>query len=278
MPRGALMRSTPEPNRPERVQAAPRPSHCRCDPGCRRAPAAAPPLSLSPAERLNMLSVRSPTTEKMPTAQPNATHGSRRQTEIRGAAARRPAPRRTSPPSAPSQVLPGLTRGASLRRPKLRPAKNAPMSARDHQQQQPQDDLRAAARSRCRRAASLESATKAGTSTGTPHRQREARLVPLGRQHQPQEGDRPTRRRRRPAGSADASDRRSTANSTAATARSRMHSRSRRMRRASRRSRPIPRLRPSTARRMQAPSARRQHEQAEQQQADQAPPRSGCAA
>ncbi len=33
------------------------------------------------------------------------------------------------PPTAPSQVLPGLTRGAILCRPKLRPAKKAPMSA-----------------------------------------------------------------------------------------------------------------------------------------------------
>src|SRR3984885_7837696 len=86
------------------------------------------PLSLSPAARLNMLSVRSPMMEKIPTAQPNNTTAGNEKPKYAAP------PQATSdtisrPPSTPSHVLPGLTRGANLRRPMLRPATYAPMSA-----------------------------------------------------------------------------------------------------------------------------------------------------
>src|SRR5208283_4895733 len=130
-------------------------------------PGSSAPLSLSPAERLNMLSVRSPTTEKMPTTQPKATHG---RTASRKCAAPPQATRATasSPPAAPSHVLPGLTRGASLCRPKLRPAKYAPMSAAITTSSSHSTSCGPVTRpwpEICSRA----SETNAGTSTGTPH-------------------------------------------------------------------------------------------------------------
>src|SRR6188768_445958 len=86
------------------------------------------PLSLRPVRRLNMLSTRSPTTEIIATPRQSPSHG------------RSGCPSSCAPPAAaseaasmpdirPSQVLPGLTAGASLRRPKRRPPKNAPTSA-----------------------------------------------------------------------------------------------------------------------------------------------------
>ena len=65
-------------------------------------------------------------------ARPTQADGQPRQRRvIRAGAPSQPprAMRPASPPSTPSQVLPGLTRGASLWRPKRRPPKNAPMSA-----------------------------------------------------------------------------------------------------------------------------------------------------
>src|SRR5208283_2763658 len=109
--------TTPDPNNPSAYKgaAAVTLSMRSNRPPC---PGSSAPLSLSPAERLNMLSVRSPTMEKMPTTQPNATHGIEGNLKY---AAPHAATSDTAarPPTAPSHVLPGLTRGASLRRPKL---------------------------------------------------------------------------------------------------------------------------------------------------------------
>src|SRR6202522_373010 len=120
-------RSTPEPNRPSAYKGASAVTlSMRSNrPPC---PGSNVPLSLSAAARLNMLSVRSPMTEKIPTAHPNTTPTSGGRPKYRA-----PPPATTAtmarPPTAPSQVLPGLTRGANFRRPKARPAKYAPMSA-----------------------------------------------------------------------------------------------------------------------------------------------------
>jgi hypothetical protein len=67
----------------------------------------------------------------------------------------------TKPPSTPSQVLPGLTRGASLLRPKLRPAKYAPTSAATTSRKRNSSSWGPYA---CRRA----SASHAGTNTRRP--------------------------------------------------------------------------------------------------------------
>ena len=88
------------------------------------------PLSLRPAARFNMLSVRSPTIESAATATQVMTngHGVHVEQPFRGSPGdecRSP----TTPPSAPSQVFLGDTRGASGTRPNHRPAKNAPVSA-----------------------------------------------------------------------------------------------------------------------------------------------------
>src|SRR5579871_4372799 len=85
-------------------------------------PGSSVPESLRPAWRLNMLSVRSPTTEAMTTARPSipAASGGRFRTWAPPIASASPP---TSPPSRPSQVLFGLTSGASFRRPNARPAK-----------------------------------------------------------------------------------------------------------------------------------------------------------
>ena len=86
------------------------------------------PLSLRPARRLNMLSTRSPITETKATARQSTSHfahgianSTAPPTAMTAAA--------SSPLTRPSQVLPGLTNGASLRRPKRRPPKYAPTSA-----------------------------------------------------------------------------------------------------------------------------------------------------
>ncbi|MNV50943.1 hypothetical protein D3C71_1429740 [compost metagenome] len=82
-------------------------------------------LSLSPAWRLNMLSVRSPTTEIDTTSAAPASTRSHSLTD-------QPRYRPTAvvinklankPPATPSQLLPGLTCGASLRLPKALPVK-----------------------------------------------------------------------------------------------------------------------------------------------------------
>src|SRR5688572_17119308 len=91
-------------------------------------PGSSAPLSLSPCWRLNMLSSRSPTTDTSTAA----THSERKAVAGRSnqawpaSATMKPA---TSPPSTPSQVLFGLTTGASRKRPNRLPAKYAPMSA-----------------------------------------------------------------------------------------------------------------------------------------------------
>src|SRR6185312_7056628 len=129
-------------------------------------PGSSLPLSLRPAARLNMLSVRSPMMENIPTAQPNPI-------EMSGGAPKYAAPPQAimatarRPPSAPSQVLAGLTRGANFRRPKRRPAKYAPMSA----EMTMNTSHSTACGPRAKPGAptcSFASAMKAGTSTGTP--------------------------------------------------------------------------------------------------------------
>ena len=86
------------------------------------------PLSLRCTCRLSRLSVRSPTTEK-PAA---ARHIGR---NVGGACLNQAAPQaatasaRTIPPTTPSQVLFGDTRGARRTRPNCLPAKKAPVSA-----------------------------------------------------------------------------------------------------------------------------------------------------
>src|SRR5690606_4776963 len=82
-------------------------------------------LSFTPAWRLNMLSARSPTTEiSTTTAAPARAASSSEAAQSRY----KPTPRVISrlasrPPTRPSQLLPGLTFGASLRLPNARPAK-----------------------------------------------------------------------------------------------------------------------------------------------------------
>ena len=127
MPRCVLIAITPEPNRPRayRGAAAVTLSRRSSSPPC---PGSNAPLSLSAAARLNMLSVRSPMMENMPTAQPNAIAPSCGKSKY-SAPPQATSAAISTPPTAPSQVFPGLMRGASLRRPKLRPAKYAPISA-----------------------------------------------------------------------------------------------------------------------------------------------------
>src|SRR6202789_2527085 len=156
---------TPEPNSPsaDKGAAAVTLSMRSSIPPC---PGSSMPLSFSPAERLNMLSVRSPMMEKMPTAQPNITahaDGSPKWAAPHQATSATS----SSPPSAPSRVLPGLTRGASFRRPRLRPAKYAPTSAAITSSNSQSTSTGPRAKpwvATC----SLVSAMKAGTNTGTP--------------------------------------------------------------------------------------------------------------
>src|SRR5262245_54045133 len=81
-----------------------------------------------------------------------------------------------SPPSTPSQVLLGLTRGASFRRPKERPMKNAPISA----------DQASASRNSSRSGPCgfdiymWASETQHGTSTKSPHSAAVKRLWAAG--------------------------------------------------------------------------------------------------
>src|SRR5882724_5188905 len=124
------------------------------------------PLSFNPAPRLNMLSVRSPMTEKTPTAQPNITPAATGRPKCRQPM-RATSATAAKPPTAPSQLLPGLTRGANLCRPRLRPAKYAPISAANTKSSihstisGPRAKPRAATSTRAR-------AMNAGTKTGTP--------------------------------------------------------------------------------------------------------------
>ena len=223
-PRGPLMRAPRSRTGRARTAAPPR-LRCRCDPAGRRVPAAACPLSLSPAARLNMLSVRSPTTGKNAHAAsesharraPAGRNGRRRPTRTSATIA--------SPPSAPSQVLPGLTRGASLRLPNAAPCEVRADVRRDHQEHA------ATARSCGPRTLPVMRAIQAREreERGHQHRhaanQRELRLVPLGREQEPAESDQPPHARQRRAVSPGGPDRRSSASSTAAAARPRRRSR-----------------------------------------------------
>src|SRR5688572_206240 len=121
------------------------------------------PLSLRPVRRLNMLSTRSPTTEIIATTRQSPSHG------------RSGCPSSSAPPAAaseaasmpdmrPSQVLPGLTAGASLRRPKRRPPKNAPTSAAAVRTRRKSSSPRPCGSISSRRA----SPTAAGASTARP--------------------------------------------------------------------------------------------------------------
>src|SRR5690606_29823950 len=83
------------------------------------------PLSFTPRWRLTMLSRRSPSTEARTVKTSTTVHCNHRwrweglraiTTEITSSTSTRPPPK-------PSRVLPGLTSGASLRRPKARPQK-----------------------------------------------------------------------------------------------------------------------------------------------------------
>ncbi|MNN52008.1 hypothetical protein D3C81_1666780 [compost metagenome] len=84
-----------------------------------------------PERRLNMLSVRSPTTEDMTnSAAPSKPSRIWPKPQSRLMPTTRVITRLTAmPPYTPSQLLPGLTCGASLRLPKARPEKYAPISA-----------------------------------------------------------------------------------------------------------------------------------------------------
>src|SRR6202000_2334754 len=128
------------------------------------------PLSLSAAARLNMLSVRSPMMEKIPTQHPNATTAAGDSPKY---TAPQPATRATmaSPPSAPSQLLPERPRGANLRCPKARPAKYAPMSAA-HTMSTSHNTIGGpcAAANPGPEICSLASATNAGASTANPQK------------------------------------------------------------------------------------------------------------
>ncbi len=77
MPRGYSLRRPPRIRTIPGRTRAPRRSHCRCDPDQATVPRQQQHAAVLErlAERLNMLSVRSPTTEKMPTTQPKAMHG-----------------------------------------------------------------------------------------------------------------------------------------------------------------------------------------------------------
>ncbi|MNP36224.1 hypothetical protein D3C76_1295950 [compost metagenome] len=82
-------------------------------------------LSLIPDWRLNMLSVRSPTTETNTiSAAPISPLNNSATVQSRTRATRVVITRlRARPPYTPSQLLPGLTCGASLRLPNARPEK-----------------------------------------------------------------------------------------------------------------------------------------------------------
>ena len=82
--------------------------------------------------------------------------------------------------------LAGLTRGASLCRPKLRPAKKAPMSAAITSSSSHSTICGPRAKPSLRDC-SRASATNAGTSTGTPHSRANARPMPVAARAQPQE-------------------------------------------------------------------------------------------
>src|SRR5690606_18596263 len=82
------------------------------------------PLSLIPAWRLAMLSNRSPSTEASTVTTATSASG----TAVTSSGTFQPtsatiASDNARPPTSPSRVLPGLTRGASLCLPKARPAK-----------------------------------------------------------------------------------------------------------------------------------------------------------
>ena len=113
-----------------------------------------------------MLSVRSPTIENIPTEQPKATVGAADRPKC-AAPTQATAATVAMPPSAPSQVLLGLTRGASFRRPKFRPAKNAPMSAPITINSSHSTACGPLANPCCA-TCSRASATNDGTSTGRP--------------------------------------------------------------------------------------------------------------
>src|SRR5436190_18132509 len=76
-----------------------------------------------------MLSVRSPTMDSAATAMQVKTKGQTGTGSHQVAAAHATTALASIPPSAPSQVFLGDTRGASGTRPNHRPAKNAPVSA-----------------------------------------------------------------------------------------------------------------------------------------------------
>ena len=169
-PRGALMRCTPEPNNPSayRGAAAVTLSMRSNRPPC---PGRIAPLSLSPAARLNMLSVRSPMMEKIPTAQPNATGSKRRQAEMHRTA---PGHQRHHREAA-ERSLPGLA-GTDARR-QFSPSKTASGEVRadvggDHQQHQPQHDLRTA-RNPVRRSQQPRQRNEGRHQHGYPAEQRE---------------------------------------------------------------------------------------------------------
>ena len=135
----------------EQVQAEqeapePRQSGCRCGRACRRVPAAVRRCPSAPAWRLNMLSVRSPTTETSATSTHSASQGTQPARRTAGRPPAPPAPATSMPAPKPSQVLPGLTRGASLRRPKRAAGEvGADVGGRDQHQQEQQQRLRRAA-------------------------------------------------------------------------------------------------------------------------------------
>ncbi len=136
-----------------------------------------------------MLSVRSPITEKMPTAQPNAMHGA-------GGNPKRTAPARGDQrdgAEAAERALPRLA-GTHARR-QFSPAEFAPGEERadvrrKHQQQQPQNELRAAHAAVVRGLQPRERDERRHQHRDAAQ-QREPRLVPLRCEHQPEEGDAP---------------------------------------------------------------------------------------
>src|SRR6187549_3191746 len=76
-----------------------------------------------------MLSVRSPTIEIAATAVHSSTNGQTSTLKTKFAASQATRAAASTPPTTPSQVFLGETRGASGTRPNHRPAKNAPVSA-----------------------------------------------------------------------------------------------------------------------------------------------------
>ena len=257
----------PEPNKPSAYSgaAAVTLSMRSRTPPC---PGSSAPLSLSPAERLNMLSVRSPTTEKTPTTQPKPTHGSDGQPEIQ-----RPAPGdQGDRQQAARRPFPGLA-GAHPRR-EFVPAQTASGKEcadvrRDHHQQQPQHDLRSR---NPPVTGSLQPRER--DECGDQHRhaaqQRERAEWRSRGERQPEQRGRPPDTGNAPAGSADAPGRSSSASSARTAAPSRRRTPGAPARSPGRRSRPIPRHRAVHHHAEHEHGApRRQHEQAQRQQAAQ---------